>query len=323
LILSVTCSLATSSAHAGHGGHGGHSFGGASRVGGGNIAPRIQQTPFKGRLGSSLPPVKIAGGNSGPFRPMNPRFPSGPLNPTKSPTGPFKPPIGPFKPPVVTNPINPRGPIGPIKPPIGPIGPIKPPGGGNGGSGTGNGNGHHHRTHWPTIILGCLPCTGTVVGGTYCPPLYAQPVVFPTATPVVVSSAAPIASASLATDVAAASAEVAVEPAATTDTTTTDPATATERLPKVPVGSTLALQAKDLGEKTGQVLLVIDKLTLGVQIDEWAAEHTIATLPELGITQPTPAELVVVRADGQPASSVKVELVAAKSETATLADVRN
>jgi len=242
----------------------------------------------------------------------------------KPPLGPIGP-IGPVKPP--------KGPIvGPIKPPIGPIGPIKPPSGGGGGmgggTGGGNGNGnHHHQPHWPTIVLGCLPCSGTIVGGTYCPPVYTQPVVDPTTTPVVVSSAAPIASAPLATDVVTASAEAAVEPAAASDGSAAEAVAASEKFPQVPVGSTLALQGKDLGEKTGQVLLVIDKLTLGVQIDEWAAEHTIATLPQLGISQPTKAELVVVRADGQPASSVKVELVAAKADTvtdpATLADARN
>jgi hypothetical protein len=117
-------------------------------------------------------------------------------------------------------------------------------------------------------------------------------------------------------------AEAAAEPTASPEATT--PA---EKLPQVPVGSTLALQAKDLGETKGQVLLIVDKLTLGVQVDEWASEHTIATLPKIGITSPTKAELVVVRADGHAASSVKVELVAAAPETtselAAIAGPRN
>lgn len=114
-------------------------------------------------------------------------------------------------------------------------------------------------------------------------------------------------------------ATVAVSETTTTiSTSEVVPATATvpaEKLPQVPVGSTLALQAKELGSTKGQVLLVMDKFTLGVQIDEWAAEHTIATLPQLGITSPVPAELVVIRADGKAASSVKVELVAAQAES--------
>ncbi len=342
-IVAVTGSFVATTALAGHGSHGGHSFGGASRISG-NVTNRIHSSPFQGRVGGNM---------GGGLRPTTPKFPTGPLNPGKSPVGPFKPPVGPFKPPVVTTPTRPKlptgplGPIGPLKPPkgpivgpfkppmgpLGPIGPIKPPGTGGGvgggGSGTGGGSGsshHHHRPHWPTIVLGCLPCTGTVVGGTYCPPVYTQPVLVPASTPVVVSSAAPIVSAPVSTDVVTASAETAVEPAAS-DPAITDPAPATEKLPQVPVGSTLALQAKDLGDKTGQVLLVIDKLTLAVQIDEWAAEHTIATIPQIGITQPTKAELIVVRADGQPASSVKVELVAAKSATSgdptAVADARN
>jgi hypothetical protein len=157
----------------------------------------------------------------------------------------------------------------------------------------------------------------------YCPPVYTQPVVVPAAAPVVVSSTAPIAPATLvATEVTTESAEAAVEPIATAD-----PAAVAEKLPQVPVGSTLALQAKELGEKTGKVLVVIDKLTLDAQVDEWAAEHAIATLPQMGITSPTKAELVVVRADGQAASSVRVELVAAQAETggdlSAVADARN
>jgi hypothetical protein len=126
-----------------------------------------------------------------------------------------------------------------------------------------------------------------------------------------VSSAVPVAS---TTEVVTTSAEAAAEPTPATESATEIPA---EKLPQVPVGSTLALQAKDLGETQGQVLMIVDKLTLGVQVDEWASEHAIATLPKIGITQPTKAELVVLRADGQAASSVKVELVAAETERAT------
>jgi hypothetical protein len=102
---------------------------------------------------------------------------------------------------------------------------------------------------------------------------------------------------------------------ATTSVVVTEPVTATtvaslEKLPQVPVGSTLTLNAKDLGAK-GQTLLLIDKLTLGVQVDEWGSDHATVTLPMLAISGPTKAEIVLVKADGYAASKVKVELVQA------------
>jgi hypothetical protein len=69
------------------------------------------------------------------------------------------------------------------------------------------------------------------------------------------------------------------------------------------------LNAKDLGA-SGQVLLVVDQLTLGVHVDEWAGDHATATLPQLAINSPLPAEIVLVKADGYAASNTKVQLVA-------------
>jgi hypothetical protein len=130
-------------------------------------------------------------------------------------------------------------------------------------------------------MLGCVPCGGY---GCYYPgyyPVYTNTVVLPATTSVVVSQ--PV-------------------------TTTT--VAAVEKLPQVPVGSTLTLNAKDLGAK-GQTLLLIDKLTLGVQVDEWTSDHATVTLPMLAISGPTKAEIVLVKADGYAASNVKVELVQA------------
>jgi hypothetical protein len=339
------------------GGSGGHSRGGnfpSTRV-----SPAVLNNRVTGG-GSFKPSTPIKPIGPSPFKPTTPRFPTGPIvGPIKPPTGPFKPPVGPLKPPTgpvvgpvkpPVKPLPPIGPIkppkdpivGPIKPPIGPfppigpvkppkdpivgpikppVGPIKPPGGGGGGGGgTGGGHGGHHKHCWPTIVLGCRPCTGTY-GGVYCPPvyttpIYTQPAVVPVATPVVVASAS--------TETEPATSAVAVSETTSTPSdsedaaaSSTPPAEAAEKLPQVPAGSTLALQAKDLGTTKGQVLLVIDKLSLTVQIDEWAPEHTIATLPQLGITSPTKAELVVVRADGKAANSVKVELIAAQAESTT------
>lgn len=150
-------------------------------------------------------------------------------------------------------------------------------------------------------MLGCVPCVGGYHGG-YCPPVYTIPVY---SIPVVVPVAAPV----LVADAAAAA------PAApVTATEATTEVAASDTLPKVPVGSTLKLQGKDLGATGGQVLLVLDTVTLGVPVTEWTNDYATATLPLVGITGLTKSEIVLVRADGQPASSVKVELVPAQPD---------
>src|SRR5204862_1829216 len=101
--------------------------------------------------------------------------------------------------------------------------------------------------------------------------------------------------------------------ASTLPTVSTPPATtlaSDNKLMKVPAGSTITLQAKELGEN-GQVLLIVDKVTMGVVVSEWASDHATATLPQLGIAGPTKAEIVLVKADGHVASSVNVELTPA------------
>ena len=291
----------TASAH-----HGG-GFGGGGKGLGGGIRPAVNPGP----LSSNKGPIKV--GNSGnggkfPSKPVG----NGPIVGPIKPTGPFKPPVvGPIGP---VGPIKPpHGPIGPIKPPkgpivgpIGPIGPVKPPMGGGGGPPSGpicppNGGGKHCHPHWPPIVLGCVPCVG--VGGYfggYYPPVYGQTVVVPAATTTVVTEQPVV---------------VFEEPAPTTQVAA---AVAAEKLPQVPVGSTITLNAKDLGT-TGQALLVIDKVTLGIHVDEWASDHATATLPQLSISSATPAEIVLVNESGYAASTVKVELVPApQAETNTL-----
>jgi hypothetical protein len=59
----------------------------------------------------------------------------------------------------------------------------------------------------------------------------------------------------------------------------------------------------------------MDKVTLGVQVNEWNNDYATATLPLVGITGLTKSEIVLVRADGHPASSVKVELVPAQPQS--------
>ncbi len=79
----------------------------------------------------------------------------------------------------------------------------------------------------------------------------------------------------------------------------------------------MTLNAKELGSVQGQTLLLIDKLTLGVQVDEWTGDHATVTLPMLSISGPTKAEIVLVKSDGHAASNVKVELVPAPERPAS------
>jgi hypothetical protein len=90
-----------------------------------------------------------------------------------------------------------------------------------------------------------------------------------------------------------------------------------DRLWRIPVGATLTLQSADLGTERGRLLLLVDKLALDATIQAWSPTQTTATLPSLGIAEPLRALLVLVRADGRPASSVQVELVPADGQPAT------
>ena len=86
-----------------------------------------------------------------------------------------------------------------------------------------------------------------------------------------------------------------------------------EHLTQVAVGSTLNFEGQDLGDQAGQVMLVVDKLSLGMQVNEWTAGKVTATLPLMGLAGATKAEIILVKADGQIASSIKVELIPAAS----------
>lgn len=82
-----------------------------------------------------------------------------------------------------------------------------------------------------------------------------------------------------------------------------------ETLTQVPVGSSITLQAMGLGDAPGRLIVVMDKVSLESQVVEWKLDGVTATLPMFNLAAPIPAELVIVRADGQPATSMKVELV--------------
>lgn len=272
------------------------------------VNPGTQMRTVPGSLGSSQLGKNLSGkGISGQtlskgnlpkfdqakkFSPvLNPSFPSKPQISINSEAvknlGPGvlvkKPGLG-IKPGLVAK--LPPGFLGPKYPyPIKPIGPICDPC-------------YHPSNKWcgpcwwwsPSF---CNPC----YTGCYYPPVYTYPqtIVMPVATTVV----APVATQ--------------VVPAAATEEVA-------EKLMQIPVGSTITLQGKDLGEAAGQVVVQIDKISLPAQMNEWKADSANVTLPMLGLAGPTKAQIWMVKADGAVAANLAVELIPAQPPTGAAAD---
>jgi hypothetical protein len=130
--------------------------------------------------------------------------------------------------------------------------------------------------------------------GCYYPSIYTYP------TPIVVE--VPVATTVVATRAVVAPA-AAVEPVA---------AEAADKLLQIPVGSTITLQGKDLGDKAGQVVVQVDKISLPAQMNAWKVDSAVATLPMIGLAGPTKAQLWMVKADGAVAANLAVELIPAQ-----------
>ena len=80
----------------------------------------------------------------------------------------------------------------------------------------------------------------------------------------------------------------------------------------VRVGGTFNLQDPNLGEEPGQVVLQLEQVALPVMVREWKAGKVTGTLPQFGLAGPTKAALFLVRADGQVANAVPIELLPAQ-----------
>ncbi|MDG1806434.1 MAG: hypothetical protein P8I27_00930 [Pirellulaceae bacterium] len=85
-----------------------------------------------------------------------------------------------------------------------------------------------------------------------------------------------------------------------------------EEILQVPVGATLELVGQDLGAEMGEVHLNIGPISLKAEVIEWD-EMVVVTLPNFVLAEPTLAQLVMVRADGQVDTMVDVELIAAEN----------
>ncbi|MCA9198751.1 MAG: hypothetical protein KDA87_14480 [Planctomycetales bacterium] len=73
---------------------------------------------------------------------------------------------------------------------------------------------------------------------------------------------------------------------------------AVPQIPTFPAGATLALTANFLGEQTGSVFLVFDKIKLPVAIQAWTNNGVTVTLPAMAIKEAVQVRLDVVRPDG-------------------------
>ncbi len=150
---------------------------------------------------------------------------------------------------------------------------------------------YHPHNHW------CGPCWWWTP--SFCNPCYTgcyYPTIYTYPQTIVVTQ--PVTTVVAAGEVAPA---VAVEPVA-------------EKLMQIPVGSTVSLAGKDLGDAAGQVVVQIDKISLPAQLNEWKADSVNVTLPMLGLAGPTKAQLWMVKADGAVAANMAVELIPAKPE---------
>jgi len=259
-----------------------------------SVAPKplVQVAPKPlAPLGPKLPIV--GGGVSGGGPKVNPIGPIGPIVNTKGGGLNIKPILG--------------GAVGGLT--IGPKSPGVGPGIGPKGLGIAAGGcfpgGNPHCSPCNPFKPGCHPwwfCPAWVAPAPtpYYPVVYTEPIVIPVSVP-----AAPIF---------VPVTETASSPSATPqpeETSKPAAATAEEKLLQVPLGATLTLQAKELGEQAGQVIVQIEKIAMPALVSEWKTDSVTATLPTVAIAENIRAELMLVKADGQIASSVKVELTPA------------
>jgi hypothetical protein len=82
-----------------------------------------------------------------------------------------------------------------------------------------------------------------------------------------------------------------------------------EKLMQVPAGATLTLQAPNLGEAPGQVVLQMEKVAMASLVQDWKLDTVTATLPPMDLAAPVIAEILILRADGSLANGMKIELI--------------
>jgi hypothetical protein len=87
-------------------------------------------------------------------------------------------------------------------------------------------------------------------------------------------------------------------------------------LPRVTDGSTLMVSGQELGTERGAARLRINGLSLPIEVLEWTTSSAKVRLPKVEITNPSKAEIELLRADGTPASKTGIELMPATDRLA-------
>jgi hypothetical protein len=96
-------------------------------------------------------------------------------------------------------------------------------------------------------------------------------------------------------------------PAATTSSAVPPP------LMRIAAGSTLLVDEQQFGAKAGSAQLRLGGVPMKVEVLEWTAAAVKVRLPQLQLAAATPADLLMIRADGTIASKTSIELIAAPS----------
>ena len=84
----------------------------------------------------------------------------------------------------------------------------------------------------------------------------------------------------------------------------------------VAVGSTLMVNGQAFGDKAGGARLRISGMAMPIEVLEWTPASVTVRLPQIEITDTTPAEIEVVRDDGSLASKMAIALTASPEQLA-------
>ena len=94
-------------------------------------------------------------------------------------------------------------------------------------------------------------------------------------------------------------------------------------LPELTVGKAVTASAKFLGKEPGHVFIQLGSATLECEVLAWGGDSVTFQMPGLGLAKATPAEVELVRPNGDLVRSFRVALVppAALVEVASIATV--
>lgn len=102
-------------------------------------------------------------------------------------------------------------------------------------------------------------------------------------------------------------------PVATTAPATTVNPALPAPLSRIVAGSTLLVDAAQFGAKAGSAQLRVGGAPMKVDVLEWTVSAVKVRLPQLQLAAASPADLLLIRADGTIASKTSIELIAPPS----------